>query len=59
MRTVENVFQRLQLRLGWRTRANHPQPRIHDLRHTFAGRRVQRWRKTGESIDHAMFWLCT
>jgi len=22
-------------------------------------RRVQRWRETGESIDHAMFWLCT
>ena len=59
VRTAENVFRRLQLRLGWRARGDHPHPRIHDLRHTFAVRRVQRWRETGESIDHAMFWLCT
>ena len=58
-RTVEDVFQRLRLRLGWRARGDHPYPRIHDLRHTFAVRRVQRWRETGQSIDHAMFWLCT
>ena len=24
-----------------------------------AVRRVQLWRESGESIDHAMFWLCT
>ncbi|WP_247661415.1 tyrosine-type recombinase/integrase [Ideonella alba] len=58
-RTVDNVFLRLQLRLGWRSRGDHPHPRIHDLRHTFAVRRVQLWRETGQSIDHAMFWLCT
>jgi integrase/recombinase XerC len=58
-RTVENVFLRLQHRLGWRARGDHPHPRIHDLRHTFAVRRVQHWRETGQSIDHAMFWLCT
>jgi integrase len=58
-RTVENVFLRLQSRLGWQTRGDHPRPRIHDLRHTFAVRRLQHWREAGQSIDHAMFWLCT
>jgi integrase/recombinase XerC len=58
-RTVENVFRRLQPRLGWRARGDHPSPRIHDLRHTFAVRRLLCWRQTGQSIDHAMFWLCT
>ena len=29
------------------------------MRHTFTVRRVQRWHEAGESIDHAMFWLCT
>jgi integrase/recombinase XerC len=59
VRTVENVFRRLLQRLGWRARGDHPSPRIHDLRHTFAVRRVQCWRESGQSIEHAMFWLCT
>jgi integrase len=58
-RTVENVFRRLQSGLGWRARGDHPHPRIHDLRHTFAVRRLLSWRQAGQSIDHAMFWLCT
>lgn len=57
-RTVENVFRRLQPRLGWRARGDHPYPRIHDLRHTMAVRRLQCWRESGQSIDQAMFWLC-
>ncbi|PKO69490.1 MAG: hypothetical protein CVU22_04740 [Betaproteobacteria bacterium HGW-Betaproteobacteria-16] len=24
-----------------------------------AVRRLQRWRESGQSIDHVMFWLCT
>lgn len=59
VRTVENVFLRLQRQLGWRARGDHLHLRIHDLRHTFAVRRVQHWRDTGQSIDHVMFWLCT
>lgn len=58
-RTVENVFLRLQPHLGWQSRRDYPFPRIHDLRHTFAVRRLQRWREEGQSIDHALFWLCT
>jgi integrase/recombinase XerC len=57
--TVEKIFGRMRERLGWRTRGEHPQPRIHDLRHTMAVRRVQLWHDAGVSIDHAMFWLCT
>jgi integrase len=58
-RTVENVFRRLQPGLGWRARGDHPHPRLHDLRHTMAVRRLQRWRESDQSIDQAMFWLCT
>lgn len=58
-RTVENVFRRLLPRLDWQVRGDYPHPRIHDLRHTFAVRRLQRWRQDGESIDHGLFWLCT
>ena len=57
--TVQNVFRRMRPGLGWQARGDHTHPRIQDLRHTFATRRVQRWHKAGVSIDHAMFWLCT
>ena len=32
---MSNIFERLRHRLGWAARGGHPQPRIHDLRHTF------------------------
>ena len=58
-RTVENVFLHMQSDLGWSSRGDHPVPRIHDLRHTFAVRRLLSWREQGQSIEHALFWLCT
>jgi integrase/recombinase XerC len=58
-RTVENVFERMRPSLQWHSRGDHTHPRIHDLRHTFAVRRVQRWHEAGVSIEHGMFWLCT
>lgn len=58
-RTVENVFERMRPSLQWQNRGDHAHPRIHDLRHTFAVRRVQRWHETGASVEHGMFWLCT
>lgn len=58
-RTVEHVFRSMQSHLGWQARGDYPVPRIHDLRHTFAVRRLQRWQEQGQSIDHALFWLCT
>ena len=59
VRTVENVFARMRSQLCWQARGDHGNPRIHDLRHTFAVRRLQHWHEAGVSIDHAMFWLCT
>lgn len=53
--TVDGVFGRLRSRLGWRARGDYAQPRIHDLRHTMAVRRLQLWRESGASVDHAMF----
>ena len=58
-RTVHHVFERLRGHLGWVARGGHPHPRIHDLRHTFAVRRVQRWHENGTSVEHGMFTLCT
>lgn len=57
--TAEHVFKRLRRRLKWCARGDHAEPRLHDLRHTMAVRRVQLWHEAGVSIDHAMFWLCT
>lgn len=57
--TVQTVFTRLRPRLGWQARGDYPSARLHDLRHTFAVRRLQRWREEGQSIEHALFWLCT
>ena len=57
--TLHAVFSVLRQSLGWRARGDHPQPRIHDLRHTFAVRRVQQWHEHGVPTEQAMFWLCT
>lgn len=56
---MKNVFDRMRPQLGWKARGDYVDPRIHDLRHTFAVRRLQLWHEAGVSIDHAMFWLCT
>ena len=58
-RTVHHVFDQLRRSLNWVARGDYPWPRIHDLRHTFAVRRVQRWHQDGTSLEHAMFMLCT
>lgn len=58
-RTVENVFERMRSRLQWQARGDYANPRLHELRHTMAVRRVQLWHERGVSVDHAMFWLCT
>lgn len=58
-RTVHYVFERLRDSLGWVARGMHPHPRIHDLRHTFAVRRMQLWHESGDPIEQRLFWLCT
>jgi integrase len=58
-RTIHWVFQRLRSELGWIARGAYAQPRIHDLRHTFICRRVQRWHEHGADIGNAMAALST
>jgi integrase/recombinase XerC len=56
---VNHTFGLLRRKLAWVPRGGHPMPRIHDLRHTFAVRRVQRWHEDGTTMDQCLFWLCT
>ena len=58
-RTVEKVFERLRVELGWISRGSCPAPRIHDLRHSFICRRVMLWHEKGVDIDNAMLALST
>jgi len=57
--TVHFVFDGLRKSLQWVSRGGHANPRIHDLRHTFAVRRVKLWHESGTTIDHGMLLLCT
>lgn len=59
LRQVARVFVGLRQRLGWVSRGGHDQPRIHDLRHTFAVRRVLLWQTQGTTVDQAMLALST
>ena len=51
--TVKGVFRRLceSLRI---TGAPRQHPRLHDLRHTFACRRIEEWYAGGTRLDHAI-----
>ena len=59
LRQVERVFAALRQQLGWMSRGGHDQPRIQDLRHTFAVRRVTLWQTHCIEIDQAMLALST
>jgi integrase len=58
-RSVDRIFASLRDQLGWTNRGAHDAPRIHDLRHTFAVRRVMLWHEHGTDIDQAMLALST
>ncbi|MET3616363.1 integrase [Rhizobium aquaticum] len=58
-RTVHGVFQRLRLAAGIMPRGSYPHVRIHDLRHTFICRRLERWQADGCDIDNAIAALST
>ncbi len=58
-RQVHRVFNELRDRLGWVNRGAHDKPRIHDLRHSFAVRRVMLWHTQGTDVDQAMLSLST
>jgi integrase len=56
--TVGGVFGHLRKQLDWSARAGR-RPRVHDLRHTFACRRLIRWYEEGADLEHAITSLST
>ncbi len=58
-RQVHRVFNSLRDSLDWANRGAHAAPRLHDLRHTFAVRRLMRWHSEGADVDQMMLALST
>ena len=58
-RQAHRVFNALRDSLGWVNRGAHAAPRLHDLRHTFAVRRMLLWHAAGTDIDQMMLALST
>jgi len=56
---LDYTFGRLRQELRWRARGGHPAPRIHDLRHRFICRRLQRWYSEGKDINQLILSLST
>jgi len=56
---VEKTFSRLRDRLGWTSCGRARRPRIHDLRHTFAVRRLLGWYEEGVDVDRKILALAT
>ena len=57
--TVRGTFRHICAQMRWRSNGMLPQPRIHDLRHSFACRRLLRWYQEGVNVDHAISSLST
>jgi integrase len=55
---VLTTFRRLRDRLGW-TRSGGRSPRIHDMRHGFAVRRLLAWYEEGVEVDRKVAALST
>jgi len=53
--TVRNAFHNLTVELGW-CGAGKP-PRLHDLRHTFACRVLQKWQRQPSGPEAKIDWL--
>lgn len=58
-RTVCSTFVELRRRLGWASHDSGRLPRIHDLRHSFACRRLLAWYRDGAEIHQKMLALST
>jgi integrase len=58
-RQAHRIFEELRKQLGWVNRGGHCAPRIHDLRHSFAVRRLLLWHEHGEDISQKMLALST
>jgi integrase len=58
-RSVLHAFRRICSRFGWPGNGDRPLPRIHDLRHGFAIRRLLRWYREGVDLEQAVASLST
>lgn len=58
-RQAHRVFTALRDSLGWVNRGAHDAPRLHELRHTFAVRRMMLWHADGTDIEQMMLALST
>jgi integrase len=58
-RQVHRMFAQLRCQLRWIDRGAHGQPRVHDLRHSFAVRRLTLWHVEGVDVDQRMLALST
>lgn len=58
-RKLASVFRGLRCHLKWRARGGYPVPRIHDIRHTFACRRLESWSRAGLDLDCNILALST
>jgi integrase len=56
---VRHAFRQLCDDAGIVARGHRSRPVLHDLRHTFACRRVERWYDTGEDVTHCIAALST
>jgi integrase len=56
---VEKTFSRIRQRLGWTAQGRACRPRIHDLRHTFAVRRLLGWYEEGADLERKLLALST
>ncbi len=53
------AFRCIQALLGWDTRASSRRPRLYDLRHTFACRRLLTWYEEGVDVNQLIPLLAT
>jgi len=58
-RQIHRIFEQLRRQLRWVDRGAHGHPRVHDLRHSFAVRRLVLWHEQGEDVDQKMLALST
>ena len=58
-RQVHRVFIELRNKLGWTNRGATDGPRLHQLRHSFAVKRLLLWHRQGVDLDQAMLSLST
>lgn len=58
-RQAHRTFAQLRQQLRWVDRGGHGQPRVHDLRHSFAVRRLTLWHEQGADLDQRMLALST